>query len=159
MSTRYPLQGLLELREKRTEDARLTVKEKTQLLQAALSAESKAKAQLLQYIQWKAQEISRRYSAIMEQVLTQNELSIFNAGIASLDLKELQLEQEAQAAAQAVERARKALDGAKEQLSKLNKARQKLEFHRGIWQVQQQALMEYQAEQELEDFSVKKPDL
>lgn len=159
MSTRYPLQGLLELREKRTEDARLTVKEKTQLLQAAVSAESKARAQLSQYIQWKAQEISRRYRAIMEQVLTQNELSIFNAGIASLDLKQLQLEQEAQAAALAVQSARQALDSAKDQLSKLNKARQKLEFHRGIWQVQQHSLMEYQAEQELEDFNVKKPDL
>ncbi|MBO8416315.1 MAG: YscO family type III secretion system apparatus protein [Proteobacteria bacterium] len=159
MSARYPLQGLLELREKRTEDARLTVKEKTQLLQAAVSAENKARAQLSQYIQWKAQEISRRYSAIMEQVLTQNELSIFNAGIASLDLKQLQLEQAAEAAALAVQSARQALDSAKDQLSKLNKARQKLEFHRGIWQVQQHSLMEYQAEQELEDFNVKKPDL
>lgn len=158
MSMQYPLQGLLALREKRTDDARTLVKEKTVLLQAAVNAERQARSDLENFIKWKAEEISRRYSSIMEQVLTQNELSVFNAGIASLDVKQLQFEQAAEAAQKAADAARRALESAKEQLTKLNKARQKLEFHRGIWLAQQQAFMEYKAEQELEDFSVKKPD-
>ncbi len=156
MTAKYPLQGLLQLRSRRREDAERAVREKKQLLAAAVQKEEQAKAELENFKIWKQEETDRRYEAIMGKIMKQNKIEQFNADLKNLDVQEGEKASALAERQKETAEARTALKDALDELQRRFKGEQKLERHKAIWGTEQRKHEEYLSEQELEDFSVKK---
>lgn len=148
----YPLARLVGLREHRRDDARSRQQAAHQAVLQAADEVKKRERELEEYKVWREEEIERRYAAIKEQVLEQQELEEFKAGLAQLNARDAIL-------AEAIAQAEHELDKAKEEeekthvaLLKCTKALGKLEEHRKQWLHSQAVLEEQQADLELEDF-------
>lgn len=159
MGAEYPLKALLALRGRRCDEAQQQLRERRSALQQAAKAVEQAGRELEEYISWKAAEIERRYQAIMEKVMTQQQLAEFHHSLGALDLQQNHLEEALAAARKKREQATAQLQAAQQELNVRRKAQLKLEQHQAVWQVEQRRREEYQADLELEDFTVKKADL
>ena len=89
----YPLQSLKQIRKKRLDDAQnREICAKKILEQTVCELESKQK-ELEDYRQYRFEETSRRYDSLLGKIKKQKEIHEFNAGIASLAAKELELQE------------------------------------------------------------------
>ena len=89
----YPLQSLKQIRKKRLDDAQnREICAKKLLEQTVCELESKQK-ELEDYRQYRFEETSRRYDSLLGKIKKQKEIHEFNAGIASLAAKELELQE------------------------------------------------------------------
>ena len=91
---KYPLQTLIMLRDRRYQDALNNQRQKKLLVEQTVRELEKVRSELDEYKKWKVLEIARRYDQIMLSVQTQKQLATFHEGIASLDLKEHDLEEQ-----------------------------------------------------------------
>ena len=117
MADKYPLAALLQLRERRYDDAVNVRQLKQQAVTAAVQTVQLKEQELAAYRQWKREEIDRRYVELMGKVLSQKALAEFNQGISALDAKEASLETESLQAQQSLQQAQLALQQAQAEVS------------------------------------------
>ena len=152
----YPLSSLVSLRERRVEEAQNTLRLSISRLEEARLSLKRKEQELSDYKVWKKEEINRRYDELIGKVKKQEEISKFNHELVSLNIKEFDLQSEIEQLAKDLENAQKAYEKAVQVVNLVQKDLAKLEKHREIWQFQEKRYEEYLADQELDDFKVKK---
>lgn len=158
MSSGYPLDKLIGIRERRYQQLTEKRRQQQQILQQTVKELESTKQELSAFLTFREQEIERRYAEIMDCVRTQEEIADFNSGLSQLYEKEVQLRAELLGLEKKVADARQALTQAEALVVRAHKAVEKLESHKVIWLAGQKRLMEYRADLEMEDFRVKKPE-
>ncbi|MDR3323175.1 MAG: type III secretion protein [Zoogloeaceae bacterium] len=131
---RYPLVGLLRIRDFRVDKAAKAVR-------AAEAAQKHAEAEKLAREQswhafkaWRLEEVERRYQSIMLQCMTRDEIDTFKAGLSRLVDEELEKEEAAHAAARALAAAQEAVLTARQHWRNADHEREKILYHREEWQ-------------------------
>ncbi|WP_277296588.1 type III secretion system stalk subunit SctO [Succinatimonas hippei] len=152
----YPLSSLVSLRERRVDEAQNALRLSISRLEEARLSLKRKEQELSDYKVWKKEEINRRYDELIGKVKKQEEISKFNHELVSLNIKEFDLQSEIEQFAKDLENAQKAYEKAVQVVNSVQKDLAKLEKHREIWQFQEKRYEEYLADQELDDFKVKK---
>ena len=152
----YPLSSLVSLRERRVDEAQNALRLSISRLEEARLSLKRKEQELSDYKVWKKEEINRRYDELIGKVKKQEEISKFNHELVSLNIKEFDLQTEIEQLAKDLENAQKAYEKAVQVVNSVQKDLVKLEKHREIWQFQEKRYEEYLADQELDDFKVKK---
>ena len=152
----YPLSSLVSLRERRVDEAQNALRLSISRLEEARLSLKRKEQELSDYKVWKKEEINRRYDELIGKVKKQEEISKFNHELVSLNIKEFDLQSEIEQLAKDLENAQKAYEKAVQVVNSVQKDLAKLEKHRKIWQFQEKRYEEYLADQELDDFKVKK---
>ncbi len=148
----YPLQALLSVRHFREESAERQMRGAELRLRASEEERDRKKQEFLLYQKWHQKEIDRRYDDIMEKELSMDALDKFHAGLAALDMQELEKQQEVDASEKNVLACRQLLDKAKEQLKTAQKNTAKIQTHKDIWSEEAKKEMERAEDLELEEF-------
>ena len=152
----YPLSSLVSLRKRRVDEAQNALRLSISRLEEARLSLKRKEQELSDYKVWKKEEINRRYDELIGKVKKQEEISKFNHELVSLNIKEFDLQTEIEQLAKDLENAQKAYEKAVQVVNSVQKDLAKLEKHREIWQFQEKRYEEYLADQELDDFKVKK---
>ena len=152
----YPLSSLVSLRERRVDEAQNALRLSISRLEEARLSLKRKEQELSDYKVWKKEEINRRYDELIGKVKKQEEISKFNHELVSLNIKEFDLQTEIEQLAKDLENAQKAYEKAVQVVNSVQKDLAKLEKHQEIWQFQEKRYEEYLADQELDDFKVKK---
>lgn len=152
----YPLQSLIMLRTRRVDEAQRDLTLKREIVNRTKRELESKKQELVDYKNWKMVEINTRYDNLLGMVKTQEEISKFNQGIAALNIKEFNLNEEISKLQKSLEKVQQDYDKALIVVNTAQKALAKLEKHKEIWQVQEKRYEEYLADQELDDFKVQK---
>ena len=152
----YPLSSLVSLRERRVDEAQNALRLSISRLEEARLSLKRKEQELSDYKVWKKEEINRRYDELIGKVKKQEEISKFNHELVSLNIKEFDLQTEIEQLAKDLENAQKAYEKAVQVVNSVQKDLAKLEKHREFWQFQEKRYEEYLADQELDDFKVKK---
>ncbi|MCI6939213.1 MAG: type III secretion protein [Succinatimonas hippei] len=151
----YPLQSLKQIRKKRLDDAQnREICAKKLLEQTVCELESKQK-ELEDYRQYRFEETTRRYDSLLGKIKKQKEIHEFNAGIASLAAKELELQESITKLEAAVEDSKKEYEKSKSECIKARKALGKIEKHEEVWTLFEKRKEEISEEKELEDFKTR----
>ncbi|MGN0915857.1 MAG: YscO family type III secretion system apparatus protein [Succinivibrio sp.] len=149
---RYPLQSLKQIRSRRQQDALNSEICARKVLEQTISELETRQKDLEEYRQYRFLETSRRYDSLLGTVKTQEEIHAFNAGIASLAAKEVELQESIIKLKSAVEDSKKEYEKAREESLKARKALGKIEKHEEIWTLLEKSREEKSEEKELEDF-------
>ena len=152
----YPLSSLVSLRERRVDEAQNALRLSISRLEEARLSLKRKEQELSDYKVWKKEEINRRYDELIGKVKKQEEISKFNHELVSLNIKEFDLQTEIEQLAKDLENAQKAYEKTVQVVNSVQKDLAKLEKHQEIWQFQEKRYEEYLADQELDDFKVKK---
>lgn len=158
MVAKYPLAMLLNVRERRYQDALVVQQQKQQVLLQLRQELNRKKQELSEFLIYRELEIERRYQAIVDQVKTQQELSDFNRGLGLLYVKESELQAQIDELQQQVKKATADVAAAKEVVTSSYKLWKKLEHHQEQWLFTQKQIEDYRADLELEDFRTKPSD-
>jgi type III secretion protein O len=134
---RYPLSGILFIRDFRLEAASRTLRAAKAALRAAQAEQARREEALSAYRLWRIGEVERRYQSIMNQCMTMEEIDAFKAGLSRLADEELAREAAVREAENAVENARKNMDAARQAWIASDRERQKIRYHRDEWQTAQ----------------------
>ena len=149
---KYPLQGLLSIREFREEAARTGVQAAERGVRAALDKEAGRRRALEDWQLWLPEEVERRYQGIMGRELTRKALDDFQAGLAELENHRLALLEDLRQAEKETAEASQALNQAREALVQATRSTQKIDPHREQWQAGENREMERAEDLELEEF-------
>ncbi len=129
----YPLAPLLSVREYREEAAKNAVRAAENAVREAEAEVARQQEKLDSYRVWRVEEEERRYDAIMDVVLTLEDLDTFKAGLASLADGERQHEEKVAEARRQVEKCRKAVEKARDEAARARRETSKILAHRDIW--------------------------
>lgn len=153
--SKYPLEALMSIRERRydkhTKDRML----KQKLLEQARNTVLQKEKELKEYRQWRIEEEARRYNSIMNNNYSIEKIQIFNVEIKQLGVKELELSEEVKKLEIKVDEAKGELELAEKIERESHKKLQKLDTHKTLWKAEQRLLELREEDQEMEDFTVK----
>lgn len=131
---RYPLAGLIKIRDFRVDAAGKAVRTAEARLRVAQAERLEKEKELERYRRWRKEEVERRYQSIMGQTLSQDEIETFKAGLSALANEELAREEAVREAARAVEEALKNAQIARDNWLLANKEREKIRHHHDSWE-------------------------
>ena len=152
MASRYPLAGLLFLRNLREENAARAVRAAEAAARLAAAAREAQEKKLAEYRLWRREETERRYRSIMGQTLSRTELDDFKTGLALLDERELAEVEELRQAESALAEAEAKTAAAREDWRAADRARRKLLTHQDEWRTAEAREAGRQEDLELEEF-------
>jgi hypothetical protein len=130
---RYPLDGLVRIRDFRVDAASKVMRAAEARLRAAQAERAAREAEWENYKTWRKEEVERRYQSILGQTMSRDEIDTFRAGLSALIDGELAREATLREAERAMEEARKAAQTARDGWLLANKEREKIIYHRNDW--------------------------
>ena len=131
---RYPLAGLMRIRDFRVDAAGKAVRTAETKLRAAQAERLAKEREWERYKIWRKEEVERRYQSIMGQTMSQKEIETLKAGISSLANEELAREEAWHEAERALEEARENARIARDNWLLANKEREKIRHHHDNWE-------------------------
>jgi hypothetical protein len=130
---RYPLSGLMRIRDFRADAADKAMRAAETRVRAAQAELAAREEELKSYRIWRKEEVNNRYQSIMNRAMSMDEIDAFKAGLSALADQELAREEAVRDAARAVEKAREEARVARENRLSANREREKIEYHRDNW--------------------------
>ncbi|MDR0441302.1 MAG: type III secretion protein [Candidatus Accumulibacter sp.] len=149
---RYPLVGLMRIRDFRVDAAGKAMRAAETRLRAAQEERLAKERELERYQVWRKEEVERRYQSIMGRTMSQEEIEAFKAGLSSLANEELAREEAVREAGRALEEARKNAQITRDDWLSANKEREKILYHCDNWQKTQDVETSRQEDLEQEEF-------
>jgi type III secretion protein O len=131
---RYPLAGLMKIRDFRVDAASKAMRTAETRLRAAQEERREKEKELERYKLWRKEEVERRYQSIMGQTKSQEELETFKAGLSALSNEELSREEALREADRALEEARKNAQIARDNWLLANREGEKIRHHHDNWE-------------------------
>ena len=156
MSAAYPLEALLGIRERRSEERRRDLSLAQSRLSQARSALDEALRQCAEYRDYMNREISSRSDRLIGQTLGREALEEFKRSLEALKFRLADLELAAERARSEAKEAERAERKAQEALRQAVREAEKIKAHRKIWQAAQRLEQERAEDLEMEDFSVRR---
>ena len=152
MAQAYPLQALLDVRHFREEAARNEARAAERSHREALELVRQQQAELERYRQWRPEEESRRYAAIMGKSMSMEAMSAFRTGLTALAEGEAERERALAEADKQAELKEQALLAARQTVGAARKEAAKIEAHQEIWWAEEKNAAQRQEDLELEEF-------
>ncbi|MDR0379884.1 MAG: type III secretion protein [Candidatus Accumulibacter sp.] len=131
---RYPLAGLMKIRDFRVDAASKAVRAAETRLRTAQEDRLEKERELEHYQRWRKEEVERRYQSIMGQAMSQEEIEAFKAKLSFLANEELVREEALREADRALEEARENVQIARDAWLMANKEREKIRYHHDNWE-------------------------
>ncbi|MEE3219693.1 MAG: YscO family type III secretion system apparatus protein [Planctomycetota bacterium] len=153
---KYPLEGLLDVRRRREDDAAVVVREARAAHETAVQDKEQAEWTLRDYQRQRHELENRRYSEVLGQQVHRLELDDLMFDLGQFAQRENELMQSSLEADKVVEQRREELTQAEAGYSAAYRARAKIDEHRKIWLRKAEQEAERQQEKEFEDFRVRK---
>ncbi len=154
----YALKDLFRAREFRKDKATDNVlKAKELLAKAERELEEKIKI-LNDFIEKKPKEVKKIYDKVMLKNVKRGAVDDIHFELATLDIKQEELQNIVNIAKQKVKAAEDNVQNAKDLLRKAEKDLEKIQEHKSLWIEEEKKLEEEAAEKEMEDFRVKAPE-
>ena len=155
----YALQPLLRIRTMREDHASVELSAARRELAAAEEALAARRRDLAAYEETKEERRDRIYDAIMGVAVSRDQIDLANEGVARID-EEGALKADNVARAEGERRKREEETvAARRNFALAMRNRMKIDEHKSIWLEIEAAEEEHQAECELEDFIVRKPEI
>lgn len=152
---KYPLEGLLDVRRRREDDAAVIVREARAAHETAVENKQQAEWTWRDY-QTERQELeNRRYAEVLGQQVHRLDLDDLMFDLGQFAQRENELLQLSLEADKVVEQRREELARAEAGYSAAYRARAKIDEHRKIWLRNAEQEAERQQEKEFEDFRVR----
>lgn len=152
---KYPLQGLLNLREIRLDEARRRTAVQRQKVQMAAEQLKNKEQELEDFRLHKDEKIEAIYSQLLGEVVTQNKLQQEMKNIVAINAHELHLLAEVEKAQKNLINEKKVLEQTKSVEKAANLDYIKLCKHCEFWNYTEKLISERKSESELEEFQVK----
>ncbi|MDR2451169.1 MAG: type III secretion protein [Candidatus Accumulibacter sp.] len=131
---RYPLAGLMKIRDFRVDAASKAVRTAEARLRAARAERLAKEREWERYKVWRREEVERRYQSILGRTMSQGEIDAFKAGLSALGDEELAREEALREADRALEEARKNAQIARDHWLLANQEREKIRHHHASWE-------------------------
>jgi flagellar biosynthesis chaperone FliJ len=149
---RYPLQDMVFVREHREEKASVAVQTARRVVREAERALAEKEQALAEFSAWRIAEEERLIQSIMRRPVKLGDINDMRLEIATLRERELDYIDQVRKAEGELDRAREALEKARQAHRQAQQDLEKLIEHRTEWQRDQQEESERLADLELEDF-------
>ncbi len=155
----YTLQPLLKIREMREDRATGELTAARQAVAAAVSALEDRKRELAEFEETKDERRDRIYAAIMGRTVSRERIDMANEGVARIDEEGALKADNVSRAKDELMKREQAAEAARLNLNLATKNRMKIDEHKAVWIAEEAAEQEHLAEGELEDFTVRKPEI
>lgn len=148
----YPLEPLLTVRRYREDSAQRAVQRAEEAVLEAQKHLAVQEEKRITYCQWRIEEENQRYDAIMEHILSLQELDTFKAGLAALAAEERQHEEAVARAQGELKKAQDALPAVREAARKAQRESAKIIAHKDIWMIEAHQEAARKEDLEMEEF-------
>lgn len=155
----YALQPLLKIRTMREDRAAGELTAARRAVREAEAALAERKKELEEYVATKEERRDRIYEAIMGRPVSREQIDLANEGVARIDEEGVLKEDNVKRATADVKKREADAEIAREAFSVATRGRMKIDEHKAVCLAAEAAEDERRAEGELEDFTVRKPEI
>jgi len=149
---KYPLQQLLDIRERREEKATQALQRARQATEAAEIARDAARQDLEAFIEHRSLLAQQKYSEVLGQLVNRIRLDKLFEELGQIAEQQVRMEEQLLESEQTVEQRRMEQEQALQQYRTAYRDREKISEHRKQWLVNESLVAEQAMDTELEDF-------